>query len=295
MARKHFTLLLVVLLLSVVAVGQDSGGDNGGDLPDDPGSLPCAGSAQGCGASPWAPWPGYSQITFPPFTFDGGGFDQSAGAAGGDTSGTFNQPAQPADWDGWSGGDLPLSVLGAPPINGARNFVNVAGGVEAGAVALAIGGPTAAGVGRAIFYSPTFFRAGYLLAMMGCAESCAGLGGEGSAALSEGGAALPATTELSVARKLQLYLLNPNHPEGGPKAEFFKQALGFTLENANQLAKQLTFNEELATQTAVTQYGTKFSQVINVVGANGRVIPIQTIWIRNTDKVVRLVTAVPGD
>ena len=75
------------------------------------------------------------------------------------------------------------------------------------------------------------------------------------------------TTERSVADKLQRYLLNPDHPEGGAKA----------------------------VQTEVTKYGTKFNQIIEVVGANGRTIPIKTAWIRNTDGVVRLVTAFPGD
>jgi hypothetical protein len=171
MAARHFTLVLVVFLLSLVAVGQDNGGNDGSDLPDDPGSLPCVGSAQGCGATQWTPWPGYSPITFPPLTFDGGGFDQSGGAPGGDTSGTF---AEPADWYGWNGGNIPLSVLTTPPINGARNFVNLAGGVEVGAASLAIGGPAVGGVGRAIIYSPAFFHTSYLIGLMGCAELCNG-------------------------------------------------------------------------------------------------------------------------
>jgi hypothetical protein len=106
---------------------------------------------------------------------------------------------------------------------------------------------------------------------------------------------LPATTEESVADKLQRYLLNPDHPEGASKAKFFDKALGFTRANSGDLAKQLVFNPDEAIQTSVTQFGQKFEQVTNVVGANGRTVPIKTAWIKNNDGVVRLITAVPGD
>jgi hypothetical protein len=99
----------------------------------------------------------------------------------------------------------------------------------------------------------------------------------------------------SVTDKLQRYTLNPDHPSGRDKAQWFKQALGYTRENAEGLAKQLVFDESKAIETAVTPYGTKFNQTINVVGANGRTIPVKTAWIRGSDGVARLVTAVPGD
>jgi hypothetical protein len=87
--------------------------------------------------------------------------------------------------------------------------------------------------------------------------------------------------------------LNPEHPEGGTKAQFFERALGYTKENPDGLAKQLVFDQEKAIQTDVTQYGTKYNQTIDVLGANGRTVPIKTAWIRNNDGVVRLITAVP--
>ena len=95
--------------------------------------------------------------------------------------------------------------------------------------------------------------------------------------------------------KLARYLLNPEHPIGGPKAKWFEEALGFTRSNADDLAKQLTFDPAKAIQTAVTEHGTKFNQLIDVVGANGRTIPVKVAWIRNNDGVVRSVTAVPGN
>lgn len=77
-------------------------------------------------------------------------------------------------------------------------------------------------------------------------------------------------TQLSVDDKLARYLLNPTHPIGGPKSRWFEEALGFTRSNSDDLARQLTFDPSKAVQTAVTEHGTKFNQIIDVVGANGR-------------------------
>ena len=105
---------------------------------------------------------------------------------------------------------------------------------------------------------------------------------------------LPATTEQSVQIKLRDYLLNPAHPAGGPKARWFKKALGFTRENMDDLAKQIVFDPSKAVQTEATQYGTQFNQTINIIGANGKIINVLFAWIRNNDSVVRLVTAIPA-
>lgn len=60
-----------------------------------------------------------------------------------------------------------------------------------------------------------------------------------------------------------------------------------------ELAKQIKFDPNTAIETGVTQYGTKYNQVINIVGANGRSIDVTFAWIRNNDGIVRLVTAIP--
>ena len=70
--------------------------------------------------------------------------------------------------------------------------------------------------------------------------------------------------------------------------------MGFTRENSEELARQLVFDEKSAIQTGVTEFGTKYNQTIAVVGANGRTIPVTTAWLKGTDGVVRLVTALPG-
>ena len=100
-------------------------------------------------------------------------------------------------------------------------------------------------------------------------------------------------TRASVDDKLAKYLLNPEHPVGGRKAKWFEQALGFTRENADDLARQITFNPKTAVKTAVTEHGTKFNQTISITGANGKSIDVTFAWIRNNDGTVRLVTGIP--
>ncbi|MBB5371695.1 MULTISPECIES: DUF6883 domain-containing protein [unclassified Janthinobacterium] len=108
----------------------------------------------------------------------------------------------------------------------------------------------------------------------------------------EARAALSAT-QLSVDSKLSGYLLNAEHPVGGAKAKWFEQALGFNKSNMDGLSKQIVFDPRSAIETGVTQYGTKFNQVIPISGTNGRVIDVTFGWIRNNDGITRLVTAIP--
>ena len=117
-------------------------------------------------------------------------------------------------------------------------------------------------------------------------------GGNTAAAMAK--ADMAAASAASVRDKLARYALNLAHPDGGSKAQWFQQALGFTRQNSEGLARQLVFNEKTAVQTGVTEFGTKFTQTIDVVGANGRTLPVKTVWIKGEDGVARLVTAYRG-
>ena len=97
----------------------------------------------------------------------------------------------------------------------------------------------------------------------------------------------------SVVDKLNRYLLNPNHSVGGSKAKWFKEALGFTNDNSDALANQIVFDTTKAVQTGVTEFGTKYNQIISITGANGNTIDVTFAWIKNNDGVVRLVTGIP--
>ena len=108
-------------------------------------------------------------------------------------------------------------------------------------------------------------------------------------------AATPAEdSAASVADTMERYLLDPDHVSGGPKARWFEQALGFTRENASDLAKQLVFDESQAIRKGTNAYGTFFNQTINVTGANGHTIPVVTGWTIGKDGVPRLNTAFPS-
>ncbi|MEN3943013.1 DUF6883 domain-containing protein [Prosthecobacter sp. SYSU 5D2] len=106
---------------------------------------------------------------------------------------------------------------------------------------------------------------------------------------------LTGTTEESISYKLRTYLLDPKHPEGGPKSVWFKGALGFTQSNVDDLGRQLVFDPQTAKTTKTTEFGQKFNQIISLKGANGKVISVTVCWIRNPDGVIRLVTILPED
>ena len=101
------------------------------------------------------------------------------------------------------------------------------------------------------------------------------------------------TTEESVAIKLDKYLLNPEHinPWGRltGKAAWFKDNLGFTRDNANDLARQIVFNQSQAMLTNIMNNGLIYRQLIEIRGANGRTKKIFFNWIKNPDGIVRLI------
>lgn len=88
-------------------------------------------------------------------------------------------------------------------------------------------------------------------------------------------------------------MLNSEHEVGTSKAKWFESALGYNKSNLNDLAKQIVFNEKIAVQTAVTEYGAKYSQFTSIVVANGKVIDVKFVWIKNLDGYIRLITAIP--
>ena len=100
-------------------------------------------------------------------------------------------------------------------------------------------------------------------------------------------------TRVSVNDKLSRYLLDESHPIGKHKAEWFKQALGFTKDNMDDLAKQIDFDPLKAFPTELTEYGQKYNQIIKIIGANGKEIDVMFVWIKKNDGIPCLVTAFP--
>jgi hypothetical protein len=101
----------------------------------------------------------------------------------------------------------------------------------------------------------------------------------------------PGTPQLR--KKVGDYLLSPTNRDGAPKAKWFKEALGFTRDNMNDLGRQLVFKRSDATPTALTEWGKKYEQTIELKGANGRTIPVLTIWIERPTGEMDFVTANP--
>lgn len=91
----------------------------------------------------------------------------------------------------------------------------------------------------------------------------------------------------SVDNKLSKYLLNMEHITGKDKAIWFEKSLGFTQENASELAKQIEFDPTKAKQTITSSYGVQYNQIITITititGTNGRKIDVQFGWIKNND------------
>lgn len=81
--------------------------------------------------------------------------------------------------------------------------------------------------------------------------------------------------------KLLNYLLNPDHPRGGSKAVAFRNVLGYTKENAPDLAS--AFREGLniwkATERKAQKHGQPYEVKMLLSGPTGRQATVKTGWI----------------
>ena len=101
-------------------------------------------------------------------------------------------------------------------------------------------------------------------------------------------------TQNSVVSKLSNYLLNKEHPVGGSKADWFEKSLGFTKDNAGDLAKQVKFNPETAVFQKNNGYADLYQQIIPIKGANGKTVDVPFNWaINNGETAPKLVGAIP--
>ena len=83
--------------------------------------------------------------------------------------------------------------------------------------------------------------------------------------------------------KIQGYVLNLEHPTGGPKAVAFRDVLGYTKENAAALVAEI--RHELPRWKATARNSTKYGQPYEVRmllrGSNGRQATVKTGWIQD--------------
>ena len=96
--------------------------------------------------------------------------------------------------------------------------------------------------------------------------------------------------------KVRDYLLDPDHPEGGSKARYFR-SLGYSRLAWRRLESDLrSAHESKRIKNDVqTVYGDKYRLVSRITGPNGRSAIIVTVWIvREGESFARLVSAHPG-
>ena len=98
--------------------------------------------------------------------------------------------------------------------------------------------------------------------------------------------------------KITLYLLNLNHPDGWPKAKFFRQ-IGFNETNINEFKKALLkiskTEEVVKIDKSKSKYAVKYTIDGTIVSPkNGKKYIIRTGWkITKGKKVPWLITAFP--
>ncbi len=97
--------------------------------------------------------------------------------------------------------------------------------------------------------------------------------------------------------KLSSYLLNPAHPDGGPKAKFFL-ARGFLRECPEELGAALERHVSEAAEVKRTWHpdGAKVVFMCAMTAADGTRPCIRSVWIEDTAASHRrLVTAYPAN
>jgi hypothetical protein len=96
------------------------------------------------------------------------------------------------------------------------------------------------------------------------------------------------------AEKVRDYLLNLEHPDGGPKAFWF-HTLGYTRDEWRRLAVDLMAIARACDdfETETTRFGIKYKAAGQVGRPNHRPGSVLTVWIVEDDDPPRLVTAYP--
>ena len=91
------------------------------------------------------------------------------------------------------------------------------------------------------------------------------------------------------------YLLSPTHSVGKHKAKVFKAALGYTIDNWEDLLDNIlnNFDETKLVETERIKAGIKYNCIMNLIGPNGNTCPVKTTWIlRPETDTYQLVTAI---
>lgn len=96
--------------------------------------------------------------------------------------------------------------------------------------------------------------------------------------------------------KIRKYLLNLDHPDGGPKARFFRDVLGIIEPDWAYLHDQIVRGWKVATLYRVDRNAWSYTHgaLMSVIGRNGRQVVIETGWKVSDEGPVEFVTAYPA-
>lgn len=86
--------------------------------------------------------------------------------------------------------------------------------------------------------------------------------------------------------KLTQYALNPEHPAGKHKAKVFESALGYTLDNYQDLIDNVYKNidESKFVPKGNHGHGMRYEQILELAGPNGNKAKVLTAWIETDGK-----------
>ena len=95
------------------------------------------------------------------------------------------------------------------------------------------------------------------------------------------------------------YLLNPNHPQGGSKAKFMKDVLGYTQKDAKLFHKNVVsaIQGKTPDKTTTSQYGTKHTYNTELISNSGAKVKANVVVVIQRDNgrtTYKIVTVYPG-
>ena len=95
--------------------------------------------------------------------------------------------------------------------------------------------------------------------------------------------------------KFTMYALNPNRQPN--KAIAFDLSLGYNIDNASELIKQIRLNikNHPAVEKGDVGYGMRYEVIMNIVGVNGKTAKILTGWIDDSSTGEMRLTSVYVD
>lgn len=93
--------------------------------------------------------------------------------------------------------------------------------------------------------------------------------------------------------KTSRYFFDTTHPDGGPKASWLANSLGFSPENIEDIVRQIRYDPAMATYSRTSDWGDRFIQIIDLEGLNGRVMSAKFVW-QIEDGIPMLITMTPA-